>query len=358
MLQIIDGVSPFTEGEVRVGVDPELAIRAHSGPNKDRWLPAHRFFPAKEDAIVVPGAGKVFRDGAAVEFNPYPSTQPVTVIRNMGALMKKAQEVIGKDNHLEAISTMEIDLEDFLKDAPADVLMGGCRPSLNAYGRKCHVPSATHYPLRHMAGHIHLSPAMGARDWVKYLLGNTALYPALVACLDAFLGARLREMFHSPAYEKRSAIYGQWGEYREHTYPAITLGMVVKGVEYRTPGAEMWSAPALALLALQTAVWVVLNSEELITKMNVPGRAGLGETGPFAFFPGGKGWKWGESVLDFCIPGLFNASTIRLFSERWKSDFISPEVEGSEFLFPTPWERYASSLNVTVPSRAAAAAAA
>ncbi len=353
MIQTFDGEHFLHEGEVRIGVDPEMAIRRHGGQGAGRWVPAHRFFPSKEEAIAVPGAGKVFRDGAAVEFNPVPSTSPHRLIRNMGALMKKAQEVIGPEHHLEAVSTIEVDLEDFLSDAPADVLMGGCRPSLNAYGRRCHVPSATHYPLRHLAGHIHLSPTSSGREWLKYLFSTTSLYPSLVACLDAFLGSRLREMFHSPSYEKRSAIYGQWGEYREHTYATLAPGGVVKGMEYRTPGAEMWATPGLALFALQAALWVVLNSDTLINKMNVPGKLALGEGGPFSFFPGGKGWKWGESRLEFGIPGLFNAGTVRLFSERWKSNFIPSEVTGDEFLFPPiHWSSYAAGLNLLVPPRA------
>lgn len=268
----------------------------------------------------------------------------------MGHLMAAAQRVIGPGNRLVATSTVEVDLASFLGEAPPDVLLGGCEPSKNAYGKDVRIPNMRHYPLRHMAGHIHISagPSPGLPKFTSWALSQPHMYPDIVSVLDAFVGARAREIFNSQAYERRCFSYGQWGEYREQEYK--THRGKVKGLEYRTPGSDIWRHPGLVSFFLSTIQWVFYNLEKLLSPpMEVAWK--VREMGWDAL-PGGKNWKWGTSQLPWSVPGVYNSGTIFLLGKRVKEEFISPVIDPEVWLDwgKRDWSWLARNINVLLPA--------
>lgn len=313
---------------VKMGADPEFFIKGTDG----RGLPAHLIFPPKDRPIDTKW-GEISRDGYAVEFRPKAEVEPLKLLHNMGRLMREAERRIPTGFFLSAVSTVEIDPRALMKNAPEDVLLSGCHPSRNAYGLETFVPNMANYPFRHGAGHIHLS----STDVETDILSQPKRYPRLVRRLDLFLGQKLREIFPSPEYQKRSSIYGLWGEYREQKYPKRK-----RGVEYRTPGNEIWRHPAFALFTYEVARWVVqqgLADVPLGTFVR-----GAEEETLFNFLSGARGVR----PVPLVVPGIYNQRTISAL--RKLGEKVGEEISSSFFLeWNLDWSDWVKESHLTVP---------
>ncbi len=310
---------------MQLGADPEFFILDKSG----KPVSAHKFFRGKEDKHcaenpsddwtryiaqniydprVVGNGGyrkrneeeaqqfwkgtkassgnKLFRDGFAVEFNPFTNECRDSLANNFVTCVVGAQEMLGEDYKLHSLSTVAIDVDEDLKGAPADLLTFGCDPSWDAYtGEKkvAKVDAMTH-PFRYAGGHMHFSTYKGAYtlalDYKSlYSNGTTAQgptakennsvgdetvllrpedYPLLVKMFDLYVGLPLTYIYESDLIYARREVYGQAGEYRPQKY-----GDPYMGVEYRSPGPEMWRHMATTGMAFSTARFVIRNFQQL-----------------------------------------------------------------------------------------------
>lgn len=218
-----------------VGADPEVFIRSREGA----WIPAHWVgLPYKGVPLDTP-QGKLLRDGYAVEFNPHFSICRYVLAYNFWSMLREvAKRYLKNGESLVAQSAVQIDLGT-LEDAPDDVSEFGCEGAWNAYTQtvvkpEIHGPS---HPFRYAGGHFHGAFAFNAEvPWTRNME-------------DVFLWAKIQDRYTgiistyltgSEWAALRRQYYGQAGEFRLQDHPNS-----IGGLEYRTPGSEVWSHPAL-----------------------------------------------------------------------------------------------------------------
>lgn len=259
---------PLTERIATLGTDPEFfLVHKTSG----RPVPAHRFFPDKSSKReLVAGQSKVFRDGYAIELNLIPHRCRETMAYQMyHALAILRRELDAANLRLTTLPAVEIDLKADLDGAPDDVLHFGCDPAWDAYtGTPNTVPldGATH-GFRYAGGHMHLGLdaawldpelrmpgileddrklALKLYGWMK----NAEQVALFIRMCDLYIGVPLSYWFAKPETFARREYYGKAGEFRFQEYGVRkdTGGPVAYGVEYRTPGPELWNAPPVSSL--------------------------------------------------------------------------------------------------------------
>lgn len=225
-----------------IGADPEAFI---IDKLTRQAIPAHRQgLPPKHAAWLLGNGGKVLRDGYAIEFNPTHSTCRYVMSSNFYQVLRRlAGKFVGPNEDVVFQSAMPIDLAT-LEDAPGDVSEFGCEGAWNAYEQRVLKPEIhgpTH-PLRYTGGHIHGSFDYGTKvEWAKDL-ENVFLWAKME---DRWLGLLTTYIAGSEWLRLRRKYYGQAGEFRLQDHP-----FTVAAVEYRTPGSEIWSHPALLSLSL------------------------------------------------------------------------------------------------------------
>lgn len=235
------------------GTDPEYLIVNKLG----HPVPAHKAgFGDKEHKTVlrVPlysgpddWESRAFRDGYMVEVNIKPNTCRQTITFRMQRAVKKLQERLRPSGYrLVATPAVRINLERDMKDAPEDVKQFGCEPSYDAYELEAKIPpiDAMTHPLRYAGGHLHFGHSGGNNlDWMK----DKEQHPKFVKMLDLYVGLPLTYLFDSKQTFQRRRFYGQAGEFRSQKYGK---GATQIGVEYRTPGPEVWNSPWVASFAM------------------------------------------------------------------------------------------------------------
>ena len=225
------------------GSDPELFITKPGG----RIVAAHSVgIPYLDKSPEVTG-GRYFRDGWALELNPHPSTDPTELYKNIKSILSTVKKMLPEGHGFSSVPCTFIDLSQ-LKDAPDDVKEFGCNPAYDAYKLQVTKPDvdAKTYPLRSLSGHLHFSGLPH--------LDNTDNYPDIIKFLDLYVGLPLSIVFSRGAQYKRRAFYGRAGEFRPQRYSSGT-----RGLEYRTPDAQILNHPRIFLFALQAATWVLQN---------------------------------------------------------------------------------------------------
>jgi hypothetical protein len=81
--------------------------------------------------------------------------------------------------------------------------------------------------------------------------------------MDLYVGAPLSFLFDSKQTFLRRRFYGQAGEFRSQKYGS---GKEEVGVEYRTPGPEVWNAAWVASFAMGVGRHIALNFRALAKK--------------------------------------------------------------------------------------------
>lgn len=231
---------------ITLGSDPEFAF---FDPEKG-YIPAHAVgIPDRDNKGIPPGGyGKYFRDGFGLEVNPHPAWCVGNHLSYAKRVMREALTYARKSHpnlQLRAPSAIDVDLEKVFIDAPADVAEVGCSPSLNIYkewGEKQYgMWNPRIHAIRMFAGHLHftgMGPKAHTREWVE---------PA-IRVLDWLVGVPLTYIFQDePEVFRRREFYGQAGEYRLQTHVGAG-GIGIPGIEYRTPGVELWRHQAVTAL--------------------------------------------------------------------------------------------------------------
>ena len=251
------------------GTDPEyLAVNKLGRP-----VPAHKVgFGDKAHKTVLynPGYGvndgwesRAFRDGYMIEVNIQPNTCRQTVTHRMKRALENLARKIAPKYKLVATAAVKISLKTDLKNAPEDVLQFGCDPSYCAYEGEAKIPliDAISHPFRYGGGHIHYGYFAGDRrlSWMK----NPSNHPKFIKLLDRHVGVPLAYLFDSKQSFMRRRFYGQAGEFRSQRYGKLPHEV---GVEYRTPGPEVWNAPWIASYVMGAGRYIGQNFKELAKK--------------------------------------------------------------------------------------------
>lgn len=184
------------------------------------------------------GSLGISRDGLALEMNLYPAGCRA----NFGYYFRKGlddytRKVLEPEGlELRFTSTVKLS-QSFIDRTPPAILEMGCDPSENAYG-KAPIPAFAYgEPFRYAGGHIHTSyHGTGAALREK---GEESIN-ALVRAFDLFVGLPLSIIRPIPEAFARRRVYGRAGEYRLQKH----------GIEYRTPGSELWMEHWLLSMAL------------------------------------------------------------------------------------------------------------
>lgn len=224
------------------GTDPELFLVDGRG----RPVPAHRILPSKADSRPSdhPAGFKLYRDGWAAEINVPPFQCRETLAWAVSSALRRLEHLAAQHGlRIRTSPAVRIDLREMRQpDVPDDVLLFGCEPSLDAYSRESKlVPlNAMTHPWRYAGGHLHLGWDKAAKpSWFPERAHQ------FIKWCDLFIGLPLTIWFHRPAQYRRRRYYGQAGEFRLQKYDDRHVG-----VEYRTPGPEIFNHPAVASLAL------------------------------------------------------------------------------------------------------------
>jgi hypothetical protein len=144
-----------------------------------------------------------------------------------------------------------------MKNAPDDVKQFGCEPSWDAYTGETKTPpiDAMTHPWRYAGGHLHFSDAPA----VTSAKGKpTPQLRKIVKLMDLYIGLPLTCVFGDRLTYQRRKYYGQAGEFRPQTYSHNRYG-----VEYRTPGPEVWRAPWVASFAMGVGRDICLREHSL-----------------------------------------------------------------------------------------------
>lgn len=225
-----------------LGTDPEFLIVDKAGIP----VPAHKAgIPDKQHKLCLQGGESwCFRDGYMVEINLTPSFCRQTMAHRMKRALLRLQTVLGDNYRIRSRSAVRINLAKDMKNAPDDVKQFGCEPSWDAYTGETKTPpiDAMTHPWRYAGGHLHFSEASA----VNLAKGKpTPQLRKIVKLMDLYVGLPLTCVFGDRLTYQRRKYYGQAGEFRPQTYHQNQYG-----VEYRTPGPEVWRAPWVASFAM------------------------------------------------------------------------------------------------------------
>lgn len=246
-----------------LGADPEVFLV----DSKKQPVPAHVMFPPKSDPMITP-YGKIYRDGWAVELNPHPSHCRELLTRNVQFLLREIVRLArAKGYRVVSWPAVKVDPE-WYHDAPEDVLITGCEPSLDAYSGEAKYPTldVVAHPFRYAGGHMHLGLERYYFDTtgISYIASENVRRryawvtkqseaQLFIRMLDLYVGVPLTYWFHGHGQFLRRQHYGQAGEFRMQRYAHDAVG-----IEYRTPPPAMWNHPAVAsyaYLAMRTVAY-------------------------------------------------------------------------------------------------------
>jgi hypothetical protein len=175
--------------------------------------------------------------------------------RALQALRRK----LAPQHKLVAAAAVKINLKKDLKGAPEDVMQFGCEPSYCAYELEAKIPliDAISHPYRYGGAHMHFGyTPMPQLAWMK----TESNHPQFIKLMDRYAGIPLSYLFDSKQSFMRRRFYGQAGEYRSQKY-GKNLHQV--GVEYRTPGPELWNAPWVASYVMGVGRYIGMHFKQM-----------------------------------------------------------------------------------------------
>lgn len=223
-----------------IGGDPECFLvdkRGYIGP-------IHRF----ENKIPTSFSKPIgHRDGAAFEFNIAPGLCRGNV---MGGVQEQIKKIVAfaaqNELHMQMRAQGRI-LNEYLTDAPPDMMKGGCDPDYDAYSGLRKEPNRYANNFRYAGGHMHFGIDTQPSDHEK-----VEVYAGAVSLLDIFVGIPLVAIGGDMTAKEEAArrcYYGQAGSFRVQPH----------GFEYRTPSSFLYSAPEI-LSGLFGMARIVINS--------------------------------------------------------------------------------------------------
>ena len=242
----------YTRLKPTLGADPEFGLFKNR-----RWVSPHRTLPPAEQKLVFLSTGAIFRDGFSVELNPLPTYCRETLIYRVAYLLRQARQRTGA--RLFAPHCVPIGPQT-LRGAPPDLFQAGCDPALSAYSNEIIRPEVDYltHPFRYFGGHMHLSyPKQSKAPFHDQALGR-----AFIRLCDRYVGVPLTYLWACPGMFARREFYGRAGEFRFQNYG----NREVVGIEYRTPGPEVWWTTWSASLAFGLFRWVATHFPALYAK--------------------------------------------------------------------------------------------
>jgi len=230
----------FESGSVsQTGADPEIFVLDNMG----KLLPAFRFLPPKNQAILLPGSGgSAYWDGFQAEFAIGASGchSWVTDYLHYGlvGVLKEARKVDPKAR-LTLQNVFRIPREELFTTSGEYAALG-CNPSRNAYNTNPFmIDNPFELPYRMAGGHIHLGMDP------NYTLGgvDSPLPDRFAKYLDFLVAIPTVGMFAEIDSPVRRKYYGRAGEYRLPSH----------GLEYRTLSNAWLGHPSISNLILDLA---------------------------------------------------------------------------------------------------------
>lgn len=183
--------------------------------------------------------GRLFPDGAALEFTVTPSTlEQLTqridanifaiseLIRMRGYLLDDISFGYVGIEKIHSVPMEGTSLNPTDRDRRVCMTILGCSPDMNVYGRLIRRPDPKKFPWRSIGGHIHIGLPP------EFL--NYELFEALVSLLDLNLKPIFDKYFTRNDRE-RTRLYGVYGTFRAKIY----------GVEYRSIPSRFLTNPEL-----------------------------------------------------------------------------------------------------------------
>lgn len=235
------------DNKVLIGGDPELFAMDSEGycippiifekifglervGTEDPGNPGRHPFYFNNDGVIV------MADGAAFELTFPPASSPQELKNNFSRAANTAREIISSFGLTPMFSpSIKFSLDYLEKTFSVDThtksfwtaVHFGCDPQFNIYSASFdQMQDVMEYPWRHAGGHVHISSQEKNLHKVKFvkfcdiILGQ--IVPAISSCWEQ---EKIRQFF-----------YGKPGNCRWQNYRGG-----IKGVEYRTPSATLWT---------------------------------------------------------------------------------------------------------------------
>jgi hypothetical protein len=246
---------------VRSWTEPDIHIpHAHSfgqdsefflwDPKTNQLVPSWKHFQPK-------GAGRVFRDGLAVEVNCSPATCRAFIMNDVRAFLRQ-QRPPGLVYTSRPIVTFDTKLYN---EFPPDVRALGCNPTLNAYTEQTNIIRVNPAKLRYRTSGAHLHMSFKNREGWRKPFVPPQYWANWVKAADLFLGVLFTAVFNTPDEFQRRKLYGRAGEFRHQEYPvSLYKDTPLDGLEYRVLSSRIWDHPAFISLALGIFKVVLGNS--------------------------------------------------------------------------------------------------
>lgn len=230
---------------ITVGSDPEVFF---TDKDKPTIYPASMVFNKHFGGELIENQyGALIVDGAALEFQPFPSLIPEEVVANLRGLLEQGVEMANIAGKVLAIvPEMAFDLSWCKRDHRLGEF--GCAPDKSAWGEGCRPATidATKHRWRYAGCHIH---AGVIEDQDYFLRGG--LIECVSQALDRTVG--LASMVLSGNQDKlRRNVYGRPGIYRHQPW----------GMEYRTPSNGILRSPqVMEFIFRLTQITIELSAE-------------------------------------------------------------------------------------------------
>lgn len=238
---------------ILVGTDPEYFVV----DSALKPVPAHTLgFDDKHNKKKFKD-GKAFRDGYAIEINVAPSSRWDLLTLDVRSVMCQIQAGLPYGHRLLSMPTVKIDLAKDLDNCPVDLLTFGCDPSMDAYTGMPKLPdiNAMEHPMRYAGGHLHFSQ-VGIKEDSKHWSTDIDKVRLFIRMMDVYVGLPLTVIFDRPQTYLRRRFYGQAGEFRHQKYEDGSIG-----IEYRTPGPEVFNHPAVTNMVIEVGKHLFENFE-------------------------------------------------------------------------------------------------
>lgn len=196
---------------ITIGADPELFVAKHG-----MFVSAHDLIPGTKKAPHSVEKGAVQVDGVALEFNIDPASSYDEFQLNLDTVFNTLRGMVPEYDVL-VDSAVVLSSEDF-KTIPAETLIMGCNPDINAYSEVDNESPPEDTPIRAAGGHVHIggifeTNATQIHKW------NTAM--RMGRLMDKHVGVYSVLWDHD---KLRREVYGKAGAIRPKIY----------GIEYRS----------------------------------------------------------------------------------------------------------------------------
>jgi len=174
--------------------------------------------------------GSLIADGAALEFQPFPSLEPKEVVVNLRELLKHGLEMARTANKQLGIQP-EVGFDLAWCEQNPSLGEFGCSPDRSAWGEECTPATidASKHGWRYAGCHIHL----GVVDDPDYFMRDDMITKTSKA-LDRTVGLASMVLSNNED-RRRRGIYGRPGIYRHQPW----------GAEYRTPSNVLLRSPSM-----------------------------------------------------------------------------------------------------------------